>query len=620
MDYIKVVEENLPDVSDARINYEGSKIVVYTRNLAFFLTGEEKIKGIVDQIKKRIEVRIEPDTLPSTDETIRKIKEIIPKEAEIEDIEFEPDFSKVIINVRHPQLAVGESGEIVKNIKKETLWIPFVQRVASPKSVPVDAIRKVLYESSRFRKKFLNEVGKKIYTTEPKETKWARVSCLGGSREVGRSCFLLQTPNSKVLLDCGLSTGASGEDQYPILTASDFDIKSLDAIILSHAHLDHCGFIPYLYKMGYEGPLYCTPPTRELAALLQMDTIDLMQKEYGKSLYTSTDIKEMIKHTIPLKYKEITDITPDIRLIFENAGHLLGSAITHLNIANGKRNIIYTGDLKYSLSNLLDPAFTQFMRSECLIMESTYGGPNDITARLEDAEKELVQIIEETKAKGGKILIPSFAVGRGQEIMVILDKYGVDIPVYIDGMIWDASSIHSTYPKYLAYKLQRQIIDESKNPFESEKFIHVVNWKERQQVMENKEPFVVLATSGMVNGGPIIEYIKKFSSDPNSALVFVGYQAEGTLGRRIQRGDKEVETHSGDKIQINFQLKTLDGLSGHSDRKQLLNYIGHLKEKPQRIAMVHGEMSKTVNLSETASKIFGIDAFAPWNLETFRFL
>jgi hypothetical protein len=131
---------------------------------------------------------------------------------------------------------------------------------------------------------------------------------------------------------------------------------------------------------------------------------------------------------------------------------------------------------------------------------------------------------------------------------------------------------------------------------------------------------MVLATSGMVNGGPIIEYIKKYAPDPNSTLVFVGYQAEGTLGRRIQRGDKVVETHNGEKIEINFHIKTIDGLSGHSDRKQLLNYIGHLKEKPQKIVMVHGEMSKTVNFADTASKIFGIEAIAPWNLETFRFL
>ncbi|MBN2094622.1 MAG: beta-CASP ribonuclease aCPSF1 [Candidatus Aenigmarchaeota archaeon] len=620
MDYIKVVEQNLPDVSDARIHYEGSKIVVYTRNLNFFLTGEDKIRGIVDQIKKRIEVRIEPDTLPSTDDTIKKIKEIIPKDAGIEDISFEPDFSKVIISVRQPQIAVGESGETVKEIKKETLWIPFVQRVASPKSVPVEAIRKVLYESSKFRKKFLNDVGKQIYSAENKDTKWGRVSCLGGSREVGRSCFLLQTPNSKILMDCGLSTGATGEDQYPIFLSGEFDINSLDAIILSHAHLDHCGFIPYLYKMGFNGPLYCTTPTRELAALLQMDTIDIMQKDMGKSLYTSTDIKNMIKHTIPLKYKEITDITSDIRLIFENAGHLLGSAITHLNISNGKRNLIYTGDIKYSVSNLLDPAFTQFMRCECLIMESTYGGPNDLTPRLEDAEKDLVYAVEETAKRGGKVLIPSFAVGRGQEIMIILDKYGIDLPVYIDGMIWDASSIHSTYPKYLSYKLQRQIIEENKNPFESDKFIHVASRKERDQVIADQKPFVVLATSGMVNGGPIMEYIKKFGSDPKNTLVFVGYQAEGTIGRKIQRGDKVIETPDGEQVEINLQIKTIDGLSGHSDRKQLLNYIGHLKEKPQRLVVAHGEMSKCVNFADAAGKIFGIDAIAPWNLETFRFL
>lgn len=176
MDYLKVVKENLPEVDDARIHYEGSKIVVYTRNKEFFLKGEGRIREIVDIVKKRIEVRIEPDTLPPTDDTIEKIKEIIPQGAEVEDIKFEPDFSKVTVSVGKPQLAVGESGEVVKRIKRETLWIPFVQRIATPKSVPVEAIRNVLYDSSRFRKRFLNDVGKKIYATDALDTKWGRVS------------------------------------------------------------------------------------------------------------------------------------------------------------------------------------------------------------------------------------------------------------------------------------------------------------------------------------------------------------------------------------------------------------------------------------------------------------
>ncbi|MCK4429536.1 MAG: MBL fold metallo-hydrolase, partial [Candidatus Aenigmarchaeota archaeon] len=445
MDYLKTVEENLPELNDARIHYEGSKIVVYTRNKDFFLAQAGRIREIVDKIKKRIEVRIEPDSLPPTDETMAEIREIIPDEAGIEEIYFEPDFSKVTINVKRPQIAIGEQGDIVRKIKNKIFWIPLIQRVATPKSIHVDAIRKTLYQSSKFRKRFLNSIGKKIYLAEPKPTKYARVVSLGSCREVGRSCFLLQTPNSNIMLDCGISTGASGEDQYPIFS-QDFNIDSLDAIVLSHAHLDHSGFIPYLYKMGYKGPVYCTEPTRELTALLQLDTVQLMQKEYGKSLYTSADIKNMIKYAIPLKYKEVTDITSDVRLIFENAGHLLGSAISHFNIANGKQNIIYTGDIKYSVSNLLDPAFTQFLRCEGLIMEGTYGASNDLTPRLEDSERELISIIEETKRRGGKILMPSFAVGRGQEIMVILDKYNVDLPVYVDGMIYDASAIHSTYP------------------------------------------------------------------------------------------------------------------------------------------------------------------------------
>jgi hypothetical protein len=618
MDYIKIVKESLPELDDKRINYEGSKIVIYTRNKEFFLTQEDKIKEIVDKIKKRIEVRIEPDALPSTEETAKKIREIIPKEAEIHNIYFEPDFSKVIIDVRYPQIAVGEGGEIVKKIKKETFWIPLVRRVATPKSPHVEAIRKTLYQSSRYRKNFLNNIGKKIYLTEPKEVKYARVTFLGSGREVGRSCLILQTPNSNIMLDCGISTGAVNEDQYPIFHP-DFDINSIDAIVLSHAHLDHSGFIPYLFKMGYKGPVYCTEPTRELTALLQIDTIQLMQKEIGKSLYTSSDIKKMIKNTIPLKYKEVTDITSDVRLIFENAGHLLGSAISHFNIANGKVNVIYTGDIKYSASNLLDPAFTQFLRSEILIMESTYGAPDNISPRLDESEKELISIINETAKRGGKILIPSFAVGRAQELMLIFEKYDVDIPIYIDGMIYDANSIHSTYPKYLAYNLQRQIIDENNNPFESDRFINVGSGREREQILSEDKPYIVIATSGMVNGGPILEYLKKFGPDEKSTLIFVGYQAQGTLGNKIQKGEKEVEI-GDERVSINLEVRTVEGLSGHSDRKQLLNFIGHLKNKPRKIIVNHGEASKTLSLSGAIQKIFGIEAYAPLNLEAIRFI
>ncbi len=618
MDYLKTVKELLPELPDARIHYEGSKIVIYTRDKEFFLRQDEKVREIVEKIKKRVEIRIESDTLSSTEDTIKKIKEIVPIDAEISDISFEPDFSKVTIIVKFPQKAIGEMGETVRRIKHETLWIPLVQRVASPKSHHVEVIRNVLVQSSKYRKRFLNNVGKNIYQGEPKETKYARVISLGSCREVGRSCFILQTPNSNVMLDCGLSTGASGEDQYPIFS-SDFNIDTLDAIVLSHAHLDHSGFIPYLFKMGYDGPVYCTEPTRELSALLQLDTIQLMQKEYGKSVYTSSDIKKAIKNTIPLKYKEVTDITSDIRLIFENAGHLLGSAISHFNIANGKVNIIYTGDIKYSVSNLLNPAFTQFMRCEGLIMESTYGAPNDVTPRLEDAEKELISIIKETSKRGGKILMPSFAVGRGQEIMVILEKYKVDIPVYVDGMIFDASAIHSTYPKYLARDLQKQIIS-GNNPFESDRFIHVASYAERQQVLSDEKPYIVIATSGMMNGGPILEYFKKFGPDPKNTLVNVGYQARGTIGSKIQKGDKEVELPSGEKVESNIEIRTLDGLSGHSDRKQLLNFIGHLKEKPKRVLINHGESSKAIGLAEAIHSIFNIESYAPMNMEAMRFL
>ncbi|MEM7826452.1 MAG: MBL fold metallo-hydrolase, partial [Candidatus Aenigmatarchaeota archaeon] len=335
MEILEKVKNSLPKEVVSRIELEGSEIIVYTKDREFFKTCEEVIKQIVGEIKKRVEVRLEKNLCLDEEAAKEKIKEIVPEEAKIKEIYFEPERSLVIIAAEKPGLVIGKGGETFKKIKAETLWVPRIERVPPIKSDVINGIRKVLHAESKFRKKFLNEVGKNIFTERSTNRDWIRIIPLGGFREVGRSCLLVETPKSKVLLDCGISVGASNANQYPILHTKEFDYNEIDAIIVSHSHLDHCGFVPVLYERGYDGPLYMTTPTVDLATLLWLDYIDVMQKGTTTPLFTSKGVKEAVKHTIPLEYGEVSDVAPDVRLTFQNAGHILGSALIHLHIGEG---------------------------------------------------------------------------------------------------------------------------------------------------------------------------------------------------------------------------------------------------------------------------------------------
>ena len=324
MDILKNIKEKLhAPITDA--SFEGANIVLYTDNEKFFREGEGKIKKIVDEIKKRIELRADQKILPKQEETESRIKKIVPKDAEIANIIFDFHRSIVIIEAKKPGLVIGKQGSILEEIKRETLWTPQIQRSPAIKSKITENIREVLYANNNYRRRFLNSIGKKIYKewNPEKVDEWIRFTFLGGARQVGRSCILLQTPNSKILLDCGIDVASHGSERFPSFNIPEFDITQLDAVIISHAHLDHVGLVPYLYKMGYKGPVYMTLPTRDIAALLSLDFIGVAYKQAARPLFDSSDIKEMVKHSICLNYNEVTDITPDVRLTFYNSGHVL---------------------------------------------------------------------------------------------------------------------------------------------------------------------------------------------------------------------------------------------------------------------------------------------------------
>jgi KH/beta-lactamase-domain protein len=622
-DILKTIKDELPKViSDA--SYEGANIVLYTDDREFFKSGESKIKDVVSKIKKRVELRADKSILLSEEETEKTIRAIIPEEAEITTIIFDVQRSVVVIEAKKPGLVIGKQGSFLADLRKATFWIPVVQRSPSIPSKITEKIRSVLYANNNYRRKFLNDIGKKVYTdwTSEKMDMWVRLTYLGGGRQVGRSCLLLHTPKSKVLLDCGINPAiGDGQERFPYLDVAEIgDLNSIDAIILSHAHTDHGGLIPYLYKMGYKGPVYLTAPTRDISALLSLDYVGIAYKQAASPLYKAEDIKEMVRHSITLDYGEVTDITPDIRITFYNAGHVLGSCQVHINIGNGLHNFVYSADTKYSKTRLLDPAENNYPRVETLQLESTYGSKNDLLPPRKEVEDIFLDLVNKTIARNGKVLLPELGLGHAQETVLRVEeavRLGKlpKIPVYIDGMIWDINAIHTAYPDFLSSSVRNQIFQDN-NPFVSDIFKRIGSPLERREVIEGG-PCIIIATSGMLVGGASVEYFKNLAQNANNLILFGCYQGAGSLGRQVQEGIKELNVDS-ERITVNMQVETLNGLSSHSGRNELLQFISRMNPKPKKIIINHGEVSKSLDLASTLYKLNRIETVVPRNLETVR--
>ena len=359
-DILKEILKVLPEGKIVDAQFEGANIVLYTKDKEYFLDNQGTIRKAVSEFKKRMEVRPDPSMCMEQEKAEKEIKKIIPEDAGIDEIIFDPPRSQVIIHADKPGVVIGKQGELLREIKAKTMWVPIIKRMPPIRSKLIESIRSVLYENADERKKFLNRVGHRIYDGWLREKKheWIRISFLGASRQVGRTCFLLQTPESRIMIDCGIDPGEEGPESYPFLDAPEFNINELDAVVVTHSHLDHSGIIPYLFKFGYTGPVYCTMPTRDIMALLQLDMIKIARSEGNEPLYSSDEIRQMVLHTICLEYDEVSDITPDVRLTLYNAGHMLGSSIAHFNIGNGLHNFAYTGDLKYAHTNVLEPEYS----------------------------------------------------------------------------------------------------------------------------------------------------------------------------------------------------------------------------------------------------------------------
>ncbi|OYT67348.1 hypothetical protein B6V00_00895 [ANME-1 cluster archaeon ex4572_4] len=571
------IEELLPaGVGFSEVEFEGPELVIYSEDAQKFADDGAIVRTLAKELKKRISVRPSAEMLMKPENASKAIYEIVPEDGGIKDIYFDLDKAEVIIEAERPGLVIGTHGATLKEVAKVIGWRPSVIRAPPIQSAIIKSIRRYLREESEFRKGFLKRTGRRIYrdsdrtsdrtSEKTRRDDWVRVTMLGGCKEVGRNAFQLSTPETRVLIDCGVSVGSEGTPYLYVPEVT--PIRDIDAVVITHAHLDHTGLIPLLFQYEYDGPIYTTPPTRDLMTLLLLDYLEVSVREGKRIPYKSARIRDAVRHTILLNYGEVTDISPDLKLTFYNAGHILGSAIAYFNIGNGRYNLAFSGDIKYERTLLFDPAFNGFPKLDGLVLESTYGGANDFQPSRREAEKNLKDDIERTIKRGGKVVIPAFAVGRSQEVMLALERLRLEVPVYLDGMIWEATAVHTAHPEYLNKKLKTSIF-KGENPFLSDVFVQVDDAEKRRAIIEGreegKEPCVILATSGMLNGGPVLEYLKGLASDEKNMLIFVGYQAEGTLGRRIQKGWKEVPLSDAGKIRnikMKMETKTIDGFSG----------------------------------------------------------
>ncbi len=622
-----IVEHMPKDAEITRIEFEGPRLAIYVKNVGLLAEQNYVVTEIVNLLHKRIVIRSDQSIRLPEREAEAYIRKIIPLEAEISSINFDPSLGEVVVEAAKPGVAIGKEATVLQQVVKETRWRPRILRAPPLHSKIISSTRHILHTESEERSRILRDVGERIFRPTFSKAGYVRLVTLGAFHEVGRAAMLIQAGSSSVLLDSGINPGAQDPTSaYPRFDTDEFDLEKLDAVVISHAHLDHCGILPFLYKYGYDGPVYCSEPTQTLMTLHQLDYLDVHSREGEYSPYDQKDVREVVTHTIPLRYNVVTDVAPDIKLTFHNAGHILGSSMVHLHIGEGLHNIVYSADFKFGRTMMLDPATALFPRAETLIIESTYGGPDDIMPDREGVEGKLVSIVNDTVEKGGKVLIPVPAVGRAQEIMLVLDAYmknGAlrELPIYIEGMVNEATAIHTAFPEYLVRDIKEQILHKDINPFQSEYFHPVTHPSDREEIIAGG-PCVIIATSGMLEGGPAIDYFRHLAPDPRNTLAYVSYQVDGTLGNRIKNGLKEVSLYAHDgkmeMVKVNMRVESIEGFSGHSDRNQLLGFIKRMTPKPTKIIVNHGERRKSDLFAQNVNRIFGIKTVVPDVLESIR--
>lgn len=613
-----VILHSLPSESGlTKIEYEGPRIALYSKNPSYLIHNAQVVSNMVNTIKKRIVVRTDESIRKSEEESIEILNRAIPKEVGMIETFFDQALGEILIFVEKPSLLVhtGEDFDSIDLVEK-TGWKIRVRKAHQEMST-IRSINQILYNTANKRIHFYKEVGEKIFRSKLDEMTEASLVTLGGFGEIGRSSMLLSTHESKILLDCGIN----GSSKDPLISLPRFDITGLgvneiDAIVLSHAHLDHTGFLPSLFKYGYRGPVYCSEPTLPLMILLQREYLKDTDRT---TLYSDKDIDDVIMHTIPLSFGTVTDISPDVKLMLSNSGHVLGSASIHLHIGNGDHNLVYTGDIKFGKTSSLENASWNFPRVESIVIESTYGGKEDVFPQRGEADIHLIDSINKTIAENGKVLIPVSSVGLSQELILSINMYMkagkiTETKVFVEKVISDVTSIYEAYPEYLSKEIKHTILKGEESPFRSKQFVTI-----ESKILEKEEPAIILAPSSMLICGPSVEYLEQISENPKNKLILASFQAAGTPGKIIQDGSRQL-TINNRNIKINCQIEKIEGLNTHSDYNQLMAYINRLRPKLRRVLVNHGERNKIQNLASSINKIFKIQTQHPLVQEAIKLL
>lgn len=458
-----------------------------------------------------------------------------------------------------------------------------------------------------------------------------KIMFCGASSGVTGSCHMIESGSHRILLDCGQFQGGKAEDALNY-EPFPFDPAGIECVVLSHAHIDHCGRLPLLAKRGFTGKIYCTDATADLLGIMLKDSAYIHEKEaewknrkaeragrsFVEPLYTEADAEDALKLVTPVLYDQLIEINHDMRIVFNDAGHILGSAITELWVKEGGREakIVFSGDLGMTGRPILrDPTYIK--KADYVIMETTYGNRNH-PANSSNV-KELIDIVIKTVKRGGNVVIPSFAVGRTQELIYEFNRFYEDNREYDDDLdnvvVYVDSPMATTATEVFRRNSQvfddetREYILRGDNPLDFKNLKFTRSTDESRALNFIKEPKVIISASGMCEAGRIRHHLKHNLWDARNSIVFVGYQAQGTLGRTLTDGAKKV-TLFGEEIQVNAEIHSLEGFSGHADQDGLLTWISSFRQQPKQTFLVHGEDDSKKDFAKLVKDKLGYDPVA----------
>ena len=590
-----------------RIEYEGPRIALFSTNPAYFILNSNIISNMVNTVKKRIVIRTDESIRKSEAECADALRKTLPSDIKVSRLLFDPAVGEITALVENltQEYTLGDHDNAI--LSEKTGWRFLIRR--SPENLElIEQINTIMVRRTNERIRFYKEVGDKIFRPRLNERTEVSLVLLGGFNEIGRSCILVTTNESNVLLDCGINSFCSDTTAFaPRFDVTGLNIDDIDCVLLSHAHLDHSGFLPMLFRHGYKGPIYCSEPTIPLTYLLLKGNVQPNQ-EMGFMNPSPSEIEDVMIHMIPLPYTVVTDITPDIRLTLANAGHILGSSITHLHFGNGDHNLVYTGDFKFGNSLALENAYWNFQRVETLIVESTLGGKEDILQSRDEMNHKLLELINSCLSRGGNLLFPVPILGQSQELVLTLSSYVkeglLSARIWIEKSIGEASSIYETYMEYLSKEIKQELDGYSVNMFNPPK----------SQIVESKKlrkgSHLILSPSSMLTHGPSIGYLDQICDDPLSTVVLTCPPLPNTPARSLVEGKRDLLI-GGRRLSVECRVESFADLTIHSDYGQIMAYVKRMKQKLRKVIVNHGDKNKAQNLAGSINRILRIHTQHP---------